>query len=54
MEASLALPPGWVDHVMTTREGRLWVAKGGEGLFEYDGQIRTHNTVADDLASNMV
>jgi len=54
MEASLTLPPGYVDQVINTRNGRLWVAKGGEGLFEYDGQMRTHYTVKDGLAGNMV
>ena len=54
MEASLSLPPGYVDQVINTRDGRLWVAKGGEGLFEYDGQARTHYTVKDGLAGNMI
>lgn len=55
MKESLELPSGWVDHVINTRDGRrLWVAKGGEGLFEYDGHTRTRYGVEDGLASNMV
>lgn len=54
MEGSLTLPPGYVDQVMNTQNGRLWIAKGGEGLFEYDGQMRTHYTVKEGLASNMI
>jgi len=55
MEAALELPPAWVDHVVSTRDGRrLWVAIGGEGLFEYDGQTRTRYGVEDGLAGNMV
>ena len=55
MEESLDLPVGWVDHVTNTRDGRgLWIAKGGEGLFAYDGHSRTHYSVEDGLASNMV
>ncbi len=55
MESSLELPPGWVDHVINTRDGRrLWVAIGGDGLFEYDGHTRTRYGVEDGLAGNMV
>ena len=54
MEASLTLPPSYVDQVMNTRDKRLWVAKGGEGLFVYDGQMRTHYTAREGLASNMI
>ncbi len=54
MEESLDLSVGWVDHVINTRDGRgLWIAKGGEGLFAYDGHSRTHYSVEDGLASNM-
>jgi len=55
MESSLELPPGWVDHLINTQDGnRLWVAIGGEGLFEYNGRILTRYSTEDGLAGNMV
>jgi len=54
IENPVSLFTGWIDHIIHTNSGELWVAKGGDGIFRYDGQSWTQYTMQHGLASNMV
>ena len=54
IQTPLSLATDWIDHLTFTPNGDLWVAKGGDGVFRYDGNTWKQYTMEDGLASNMV
>jgi signal transduction histidine kinase/DNA-binding response OmpR family regulator/ligand-binding sensor domain-containing protein len=54
IQTPLSLTTDWIDHLTCTPHGELWVAKGGDGMFRYDGNTWKQYTMEDGLASNMV
>ncbi|MFC1760707.1 ATP-binding protein [Planctomycetota bacterium] len=54
IQTPLSLTTDWIDHLTCTPNGDLWVAKGGDGVFRYDGNIWKQYTLENGLASNMV
>ncbi len=48
------LQKGWIDHVLGTSDGSLWVAKGGVGVFCIRDTTWRKYTAEDGLASNLV
>ena len=54
VQEPLDLQKGWLDHVIADKDGGLWVAKGGVGVYHLQDSSWTRYSIEDGLPSNMV